>query len=170
MGELSVVRTHHADGDPDTRRLSPPDLEDDLVVGVVDPVQVDLGGIGKGYALDVMAGELEQALARAEDTAAALGGIAATKGPEAFLADASLFLEMFAITVIAWQWLTMASAASLGLVQNKPRKKEKNFLEGKLMTARYFYTYELPKIKGLAASLETSTQMTWDLSHDCFTD
>ncbi len=117
-----------------------------------------------------LADELEEALARVEKTAAGLGAIAMEKGPEAFLADAALFLEMFGITVIAWQWLTMASAASKALAEEHPKKKERRFLEGKLMVAGYFFTYELPRITSLAATLEKSSQVTCTMADDWFTD
>jgi len=123
-----------------------------------------------GASPEQLADELEQALAMVEKTAMAMGAIAVEKGPEAFLADAALFLEMFGITVIAWQWLTMATAASKALAEANPKKKERRFLEGKLMVAGYFFTYELPKIQSLAATLEKSTQMTFTISENCFTD
>ncbi|MFO7886544.1 MAG: acyl-CoA dehydrogenase C-terminal domain-containing protein [Desulfobacteraceae bacterium] len=72
--------------------------------------------------------------------------------------------------VIAWQWLTMASAAAAALDQRKPKKREKDFFEGKIVVARYFYTYELPKISGLAEILNKSTQMTSSMSEAYFTD
>jgi len=120
--------------------------------------------------LGTMALELEAALDRTEKTAMALGGVAMEKGPEAFLADATLFLEMFGIMVIAWQWLTMATAAATALAQGKPKKKEIRFLAGKIATAEYFYSYELPKTLSLAAVLEKSTQMACTLADDLFTD
>ena len=64
----------------------------------------------------------------------------------------------------------MASAAAQALAETKPKKKEKRFLEGKLMVARYFFTYELPKIQSLAATLEKSVQMTCAMPDECFTD
>ncbi|WDP89986.1 MAG: acyl-CoA dehydrogenase [Desulfobacter sp.] len=130
----------------------------------------DLPEAGADFSLAAMADELETALARVEKTAMALGGIAMEKGPEPFLADATPFLEMFGITVIAWQWLTMATAAAGALATGKPGKKEKRFLEGKLATARYFYTYELTKIISIAVTLEKSTQMACTLADDLFTD
>ena len=39
-----------------------------------------------------------------------LGNFAREKGPEAYLADASFYLEMFGVLVIAWQWLIMPDA------------------------------------------------------------
>jgi butyryl-CoA dehydrogenase len=121
-------------------------------------------------AIGPMAHDLEDALVRVEQTAMTLGGVATEKGPEAFLADATLFLEMFGITVIAWQWLTMATAAATALAETKPKRTKKRFLEGKLATAQYFFTYELPKTRSLAVTLETSTQMTCTLADDWFTD
>jgi len=117
-----------------------------------------------------MAEALETAMARLEKTAQFLGDVAMGKGPEAFLADATLFLEMFGITVIAWQWLTMATAAANALSSGQPKKKGKTFLTGKLATAQYFFVYELPKTVSLATTLETSNQMTCALADDLFRD
>ncbi len=117
-----------------------------------------------------MAEQLSEALTQVETTAMGLGQVAMEKGPDAFLADASLFLEMFGIMVIAWQWLTMATAASEALVKGKSKKKETLFFQGKIHVSRYFYAYELPKILSLAASLKKSDQMTTDIPDTCFTD
>ncbi|MCG8687520.1 MAG: acyl-CoA dehydrogenase [Desulfobacterales bacterium] len=117
-----------------------------------------------------LADELELAFSQVEKTAMGLGGVAMEKGPDAFLADASLFLEMFGILVIAWQWLTMATAAHNNLTMKNLKKKEKRFLEGKLSVAAYFYDYELPKIKSLSETLEKSGQKTVSMNEDWFTD
>lgn len=117
-----------------------------------------------------MARELEQAMGVLERTIQGLGGVAMEKGPEAYLADASLFLEMFGVIVIAWQWLTMADAACLAMDQKGTRKKEILFYEGKRHVAQYFFAYELPKIQGLAHTLGASAQMTLTVPADCFTD
>jgi alkylation response protein AidB-like acyl-CoA dehydrogenase len=117
-----------------------------------------------------MARELELSMGILEKTIQGLGGVAMEKGPEAYLADASLFLEMFGVIVIAWQWLTMADAACLALDQKGIRKKEILFYEGKRHVARYFFAYELPKIQGLAHTLGKSAQMTLTVPGDCFTD
>jgi butyryl-CoA dehydrogenase len=131
---------------------------------------IDISETSLVYAPAQMAEALEAAMVRLNKTVLALGSVAMEKGPEAFLADATLFLEMFGITVIAWQWLTMATAAAKGLSGGKPKKKEKTFLAGKLATAQYFFTYELPKTLSLATTLETSSQMTCALTDDFFTD
>lgn len=120
--------------------------------------------------LEDLAADLEDALARVKKTAMALGGVAMEKGPEAFLADATLFLEMFGHLVMGWQWLTMATAAVNALSSGKPKKKEAAFYLGKCQVAAYYFAYELPKIRSLALSLDKSGQMTWALSDEVFTD
>ncbi|MBU0971291.1 MAG: acyl-CoA dehydrogenase [Proteobacteria bacterium] len=120
--------------------------------------------------LEEMARDLAHGMALLEKTLQALGLLAMEKGPEAYLADASLFLEMFGILVIAWQWLTMADAALSALEQEKLKKKDTLFYEGKLCVARYFFAYELPKIEGLATTLVNSTQMTLTMQDAWFTD
>ncbi|MBZ9646887.1 acyl-CoA dehydrogenase [Sphingobium sp. 3R8] len=56
---------------------------------------------------------------------------------EATLANASLYLEAFGHLVIAWVWLEQFLVAK-GL--------SGDFYEGKLQAARYFYSYELPRV------------------------
>jgi len=120
--------------------------------------------------LSEMAGSLSHAMALLEKTTMALGAVAMEKGPDAYLADATLFLEMFGVLVIGWQWLTMADAALVALGKKGLKKKDTLFYEGKVHVARYFFSYEMPKMKGLAATLENSGQMTLAVPGDCFTD
>ncbi|MBA3009832.1 MAG: acyl-CoA dehydrogenase [Proteobacteria bacterium] len=120
--------------------------------------------------LEEMARDLAHGMALLEKTLQTLGRLAMEKGPEAYLADASLFLEMFGILVIAWQWLTMADGALSALEQENLKKKDTLFYEGKLCVARYFFAYELPKMQGLAKTLGDSAQMTLTLQDAWFTD
>jgi butyryl-CoA dehydrogenase len=73
---------------------------------------------------------------------------------ELFLADATLYLEFFGIVVIAWQWLLQAVTAAEALGKNPAA--DGDFYRGKIQTCRYFFAYELPKIRGLAARLNGS--------------
>jgi len=120
--------------------------------------------------LSEMALDLSRAMAMLEKTTLNLGDVAMEKGPDAYLADASLFLEMFGIMVIGWQWLTMADAALVALGKEGLKKKDALFYKGKVHVARYFFSYELPKMEGLATTLEKSGQMTLTVPEDCFTD
>ncbi|MCP3942697.1 MAG: acyl-CoA dehydrogenase [Desulfobacteraceae bacterium] len=124
----------------------------------------------KHGGLTQMVQDLSGAVVSLEKTIHALGAVAMEKGSDAYLADASLFLEMFGILIIAWQWLIMAEAALVELDKEGLKKRDILFYKGKLHVARYFFSYELPKMEGLARTLENSAQMTLTMPEACFTD
>jgi alkylation response protein AidB-like acyl-CoA dehydrogenase len=86
-----------------------------------------------------------------------------------FLADATLYLELFGIVAVAWQWLKQGLAARRGLAAGASGD-EAAFYQGKLTTMRYFFHYELPKSLGLAARLMEDDGLTVDASESLFTD
>jgi alkylation response protein AidB-like acyl-CoA dehydrogenase len=96
-------------------------------------------------------------------------GVAQSKGPEIFLADATLYLEFFGIISIAWQWLLQAVTAQKALSQG-PSGSEADFYQGKLYTFRYFFKYELPKIEGLAKRLMDTDGLTVEMKESFFAD
>ena len=128
-----------------------------------------------GKALFLYLDELEKAVAAgralsecascAEDLAGAveilkevtvsLTGLAMKGEIELFLADATLYLELFGIVAVAWQWLLQAVTAAKALGAT-PAAADAGFYRGKIHTCRYFFAYELPKIRGLAARLKES--------------
>jgi hypothetical protein len=95
--------------------------------------------------------------------------VANNKGPEIFLADATLYLEFFGIISVAWQWLLQGITIRNHL-KGGPSESEKAFLEGKMYTLRYFFSYELPKIQGLAERLMNSDGLTVDMQAEHFFD
>ncbi len=71
------------------------------------------------------------------------------------LANATLFLNAMGHIVIAWMWLKQAIAASKGLENGKIA--DQAFYQGKLAANRYFFKYELPRIRAdldIVASLD----------------
>jgi alkylation response protein AidB-like acyl-CoA dehydrogenase len=128
-----------------------------------------------GKALFLYFAELEKAAAAgralsecapcAEDLAGAveilkevtlyLTGLALKGEIERFLADATLYLELFGIVAVGWQWLLQAVTAAKAL-ERIPAADDAGFYRGKIHTCRYFFAYELPKIRGLAARLKES--------------
>jgi alkylation response protein AidB-like acyl-CoA dehydrogenase/plasmid stability protein len=120
--------------------------------------------------LDEMAREMITAMELTEKTIQALGALAMEKGPQAYLSNASFFLEMFGILVIAWQWLIMAEAATAALEKGKCKKQDTLFYEGKLIVGRYFFAHELPKMDGLAKALTSQSLVALTTPEDCFTD
>ncbi|WP_410876997.1 acyl-CoA dehydrogenase [Nocardia sp. A7] len=72
-----------------------------------------------------------------------------TGDPAVALANSSLYLESFGHVVIAWIWLEQLVATG---------HREGPFYDGKRAAARFFYTFELPKIApqlDILASLDT---------------
>jgi butyryl-CoA dehydrogenase len=88
---------------------------------------------------------------------------------EKFLADATLYLELFGIIAVAWQWLIQGVVAQRGL-ETDCSALDKQFYQGKLHTMRYFFHYEVPKTYGLASRLMESDGLTVDMSSAIFDD
>ncbi len=124
----------------------------------------DVSETHKAYA-----DQLEVALQLLETVTLNLIGVAQSKGPEAYLADATLYLEFFGIITVAWQWLKQGIVVEKGL-QNAKSRREKNFYQGKLYTFKYFFEYELPKIDGLAKRLSSADNLTLEMEKNFFTD
>ena len=119
--------------------------------------------------LEPYAEQLTGALEKLKRTTSHLVGISREKGPEHFLADATLYLELFGIISIAWQWLLQAVAIKKALKQDLARE-EKTFYEGKFCTFRYFFAYELPKIDGLVTRLMNNDGLTVEMNGELFSD
>jgi butyryl-CoA dehydrogenase len=118
----------------------------------------------KPYAQD-----LKGAIDRLTKVTLQLIGVAQSKGPEVFLADATLYLEFFGIVTIAWQWLLQAVTAQKALGRG-PSGSEAEFYQGKVHTFRYFCKYELPKIEGLAKRLMDADGLTVEMEESFFND
>ncbi|MDA8306189.1 MAG: acyl-CoA dehydrogenase [Deltaproteobacteria bacterium] len=88
---------------------------------------------------------------------------------EKFLADATLYLELFGTVAVAWQWLAQGLAACRGLTGDCS-DVNRRFYEGKLHTMRYFFHYEAPKIHGPASRLMESDGLTVEMNHSIFDD
>lgn len=82
---------------------------------------------------------------------------------EAFLADATLYLEAFGIMVIGWQWLKQGLCAL-----QLQSERDQDFYQGKLLTMDYYFVYELPKIKSLLNTLENKNRVTITMQNEYF--
>ncbi len=112
---------------------------------------------------------LKDALEKLQSVTQHLLSLAQTQGPEPFLADATLYLELFGIITIAWQWLLQGISAQRALVQGC-KKSDERFYQGKMYTLRYFYAYELPKINWLVKRLLDDDQVTLEMDPAFFSD
>ena len=110
---------------------------------------------------------LAQRSAALHRTTVHLIGIAMGGETEAFLADATLYLENFGLVVIAWQWLQQGIVAQEGLENNPRQGPEWEFYQGKLDAMAYFFEYELPKTLGLEARLHSSRRVALDARPEC---
>ena len=86
----------------------------------------------------------------------------ATKDLEIFLSDATLYLELFGIMTIAWQWLVQAIKAEEALLAGVIGD-DFDFYQGKIFTLRYFYEYELVKIDALMKRLLSEDNVTVEM-------
>ena len=118
--------------------------------------------------LSINAGELLDALDTLKKVTKHLTEIAAKGKVEEFLADATLYLELFSIISIAWQWLEQSITASNALKNNNLSDTDERFYGGKLYTCRFFYRYELPKIMSLAKTLMNSDCLTSNMETKYF--
>ncbi len=100
---------------------------------------------------------LEKYLNRLSKTTLVMQQQIPRKGIDAYLANATLYLDAFGHVVVAWMWLNQAQIADQILTQDK-LNTDRMFYEGKLKTCAYFMSYELPTIKtqlNLLAQMDT---------------
>ena len=118
--------------------------------------------IGRAAAFEVLkphAEALEKALGTVTETTMALVGLAGREGPRAYLANASVYLDMVGRVVIAWMWLAQARAAQAALADGHGEQPAA-FYRGKLQACRYMFVWELPRIDAQAALLKAGDTTT----------
>lgn len=79
---------------------------------------------------------------------------------ERFLADANLYMDMFCIITVGWQWLKQAVVAKQVILTKNPQGSELDFYESKVHTMKYWFHYEMPKTHGLATRLVDEEVLT----------
>jgi alkylation response protein AidB-like acyl-CoA dehydrogenase len=134
-----------------------------------DELQKTISEAAAEERLRPFAETLKQALDQLETVTTHLKGVAAKGAMDLFLADATLYLEVFGNLTIAWQWLKQGITAVKGL-HTAASESEKNFYEGKMITLRFFFAYELPKSDGLVKRLMNGDGLTVEMDAACFAD
>ena len=132
----------------------------------VEEVQKTRSEASKHDELKPLADALGKALAQLDTVTRHLLGLMPTT-TEVALSDATLYLEMFGIINIAWQWLRQATVATQS-GPNAVSDDDRNFYNGKLMTARYFTEYELVKVCSLAKRLQSPDRVTVEMRSEWF--
>lgn len=119
----------------------------------------DLEKAKKYPSLAPYAATLEKQLEKLQDVTMHLVGKAQSDGPEVFLADATLYLELFGIIALGWQWLKQGAKVE-ELQQAGTKKYAPEFLQSKLHALQYFFEYEVPKTSGLLTRLKSANHLT----------
>ncbi|WP_425391711.1 acyl-CoA dehydrogenase [Ekhidna sp.] len=78
---------------------------------------------------------------------------------ERYLADATVFMDLFSTVVIGWQWLKMGLAAM---------DQDEAFKQSKLHTLDYFYKYEMSRCKGLQKTICHDSDVTVKMGAEMF--
>lgn len=117
-------------------------------------------------ALADLAASLRAAMARALAVTASMRARATEEGPAAYLANATIYLDMLGHVAVGWLWLKQAVAAAAAL--SAATGDEAAFLQGKLTAARYFHRYELPAIEAAATLLEAMDRACLDAAPETF--
>lgn len=131
----------------------------------VAEVQATIAEAKNNNTLKSTAETLGYYLNKAQQTTLHLMSMAA-KDTERFLADATLYLELFGIVSIGWQWLKMGIVAEQALP--KASGTDAAFYHGKLATMQYFFEYELVKIEALAKRLQSTHYPTVETKEEWF--
>lgn len=129
------------------------------LVYLLEEIQATIAAAKETEPLRPHADALADALERANTVLTHLMATAQAEGVEAYLADATVFLEFFGIITIAWQWLLQAVRAAAGEA-TASKRADRRFYAGKRHACDYFYKYELPKAAALAATLLDTSRPT----------
>ncbi|OEY65293.1 acyl-CoA dehydrogenase [Marinobacter sp. X15-166B] len=110
---------------------------------------------------------LSETLQQAVKVTQTLGQTLARGDSEAALANASCYLHMFGHIVVAWMWLRQANAAVRGLAALSAGQ-ERNFYQGKLQAAQYFFHWELPRVAQDLVLLRNQDDTCLNMAPDWF--
>ncbi len=119
----------------------------------------DIACAKKSDLLNAYASVLEKELEKLQEVTMHLVGVAQSKGAEVFLADATLYLELFGIISLGWQWLKQGVKAE-EMQQSGSKKYSSEFLQSKIHALQYFFEYEVPKTAGLLQRLKSDNHLT----------
>ena len=117
--------------------------------------------------LKPMAGQLMQLVEQLYTTTMAMQKAVPDKGVNAYLANATLYLDVFGHLVVAWMWLRQALVAEQQLNSSETAGDEA-FYRGKVATCGFFFTYELPTIEPALQLLARTDTSCLDFQVDWF--
>lgn len=126
---------------------------------LMQQIMQDIEAAQKYDSLRVYANGLAQKIMKLQEVTMHLITIAQSDGPEVYLSDATLYLELFGILAIGWQWIKQGvKVEELKAAGTKVYSAE--FLQSKLYALQYFHEYEMPKADGLITRLKSDNHVT----------
>ncbi|HAI57973.1 MAG TPA: hypothetical protein DCM04_08525 [Saprospirales bacterium] len=105
------------------------------------------------------ANQLDDALGEMGKVLQYLSPIAHQGKINTYLSDATIFMKMMRNIVIAYQWLQLRVAAAKALKADT-RDYNDEFYQGKIITMKFYYKYELPLIAEDAKTLMDDQRIT----------
>jgi len=109
---------------------------------------------------------LRRACGQVSEATSVLTRAAAGGGTPAFLANSSVYLDMFSHVVVAWLWLKQAIAAQQGLPG--AHGPDQRFYTGKMQACQYYFRWELPKTRAQAELLSSLDTTCLEMAEDSF--
>jgi butyryl-CoA dehydrogenase len=126
----------------------------------LEEVMPDIQIAQKQAQLKQYATLLESAVSTWKTVTTHLLSLSQTQNPEIFLADATLYMELFGIVNVAWQWLRQGTVAREAITDGRAVGDDATFYASKIHAMQFYFHYELPKVNALATRLLDSTVLT----------
>ena len=127
---------------------------------LMERINKDIAKAKESDILKKYAEKLEEAIGVVQKTLEFLLPFAFQKKYKSYLKEATLFLELFSHVAISWQWL------KIGLNSLESGEYNEKFNNGNILTMKYYFNYELPKINYLSNTILTTEDVTSDDGND----
>ncbi len=108
---------------------------------------------------------LRTVLDQATDVIAEMAALQDAGKTEAALMNATNLLFAFGHIVIAWLWLWQSRVATAAL-EKSDVSDERNFYQGKLAAARYFFEFEMPQVSALLCPVAGGSTVSVEVTGD----
>ena len=128
-------------------------------IALMQQIMTDIHEAQKYESLKAYAAGLGQKVMKLQEITMHLVSVAQSQGPEVYLSDATLYLELFGILAIGWQWVKQGIKVE-ELKQGATKDYSAEFLQSKMYALQYFFEYEIPKTEGLITRLKSDNHVT----------
>ncbi len=117
--------------------------------------------------LSSFAAQLSDALETLNEVTESLLG-AMKEDPDAGMANATVYLDLFGRILASWTWLKQAMVAASALEKDGVPESDQHFYRGKLQANRYYFEWELPQIETQAKLLLSHNRTPFEMNDAWF--